>query len=61
MASGEGRTLSVDADNYNEAVKIAKHLTQEEEKIDKITLIASSIFEDIMNNTFLTPLGNMMK
>ena len=61
MASGEGRTLSVDADNYNEAVKIAKHLTQEEEKIDKITLIASSIFEDLMNDTFLTPLGNMMK
>lgn len=56
VASGTGRTQDADADNYNEAVKIAKHLTKKGETIDKIILRASSIFDDIMRDTFLSPL-----
>ena len=58
---GAERTLPIQADDRNEAVRIAKAICREGEVITKITFDASSIFEDIMNNTFLTPLGNMMK
>lgn len=46
-ASGECRTLSVEAEDYNEAVKKAKRNCRSGERIAKITWIASSIFEDL--------------
>lgn len=56
-ASGEGRTLSVEAENYNEAARQAKASRKDDEVIAEIYWNPASFFDDIMRDTFLTPLG----
>ena len=55
-ASGECRTLSVEAENYNEAARQAKASRKDDEVIADINWNAASIFDDIMRDTFLSPL-----
>lgn len=50
----------VEADNINEAAKIAKKYGGADEKIAKITPLWGSIFEDILGN-FQTGFGGLFK
>lgn len=48
----EEYTLGVDADNHNEAVKIAKKYRGDGEEIAGIVWRAASVFDDIINAFF---------
>lgn len=43
-------SLVVPADDYNQAVKIAKEYRGENEDIASVELVASSVFEGILNS-----------
>ena len=47
--SGAARTLPIQADNRNDAVRIAKTIRREGEVITNIAFDASSIFDNILN------------
>ena len=60
-ATAQEYTLEeVEADNINEAAKIARKYRGENEKIVKITPLWNSIFEDILGN-FQTGFGGLFK
>lgn len=45
-------TLRIDADNNNEAMRIAKEYAGKDEAVESIQFVASSFFDNILNSGF---------
>lgn len=50
-------TLRIDADNNNEALRIAKEYAGKDEAVESIQFVASSVFDNILNSGLFGRVG----
>ena len=50
-------TLRIDADNNNEAMRIAKEYAGKDEAVESIQFVASSVFDNILNSGLFGRVG----